>query len=234
MISGRSQRAVWVLSAAAFLLIDCESHSDHRVERDGSAPEYRPSRPHNYDSLDFFDLINLGSFYEYFQPQGLGALASNSQLVVTGKLLSIAEGRTLGGPKGTPSIRISTSVAEVQVESGVKGTDGRNRIFVEFWHSQVVASTDLMAKLPKTRMIFFLFDATNFMGKDYSERDVFDKGKGLPKGETLWNHWTPLGLIVETDTGLVFPLEPDKSRWLNLNGNDFDGVVSTLSKQLSP
>jgi hypothetical protein len=187
------------LSCAALALAACENTSEpSRIEEDPP-----------------LNVRNDGDFYALLRRVDLAQKAFESKqqmvaasdVVVTGTVVAVEDGRTLGGQPGDPGA-LHTLVARVQVVGASKGTVG-SYVYVELPRSMANSVDDYRARLPNHTMTLYLVTHQR-LGQP---KTVGAVGRGLPAGETLYGLTSRQGMSIEHDGQVHFPLV-NQSMWL--------------------
>jgi hypothetical protein len=180
------------------------------------------SRPAKFATLDFFGLLTEDLHINYSLPTSFEQMWSKSDRVILGRLASVEEGNTYGGPRCSRAMH--TSNLMFQVERDLKA-DRRPNVVVEQVHVRVVLTDDLAAKMPSSRMLVFAVDV-----RKYPPMPGADGGVSRPERD-LYYLLSPQGLLVEGPQGqLAFPLEPDPDKWLNLSSLTMESVVERITR----
>lgn len=150
----------------------------------------------------FFALMNL-TRYNY-QPLDFRGMVAKSDLIVTGQIASVADGRTIDFASG-PSNPIFTSVLTVSINKVLKGDRGARTVQVEVVRAGAISSEELADTYPSRPMVLFL-SPTTWSADTY--RYAYPAGTAAT-GATLYSLRTPQGLVT-TDSAsprLIQPLD---------------------------
>ena len=215
-----------IATVALFSAAACGSSSNPRADATALSDECAAAvrvRPPDYASKDFFGLLTLGLLaINYPLPASFEDLMSRSDRVIVGRLKAVEEGNTYGGPRCSRTAH-HTSNLIFQVERELRA-DGRTGVAVEWLHTRVVLTEDLVAKKPDSRMLAFLEDV-----RKYPPIPGADGGTPGPEKD-LYYFRTPQGLIVEGPGGqLSIPLDPETDRRLDVAGLSLDSLIQRLS-----
>ncbi len=244
----RSRWTARLFVAALLLATACGDGDDDGAEdRDGAGDggvveadcdALAAMRTDAYPDLGFFELLTYAAANNYFPAASVEELAEQSERVFVGKIVAVAPGNLYApddGPSGAGGAMGSKSMAvgPVRCARGVRHTTnltfdvsldvrgkGPRQVVVEWSHSRLVFTADLMGKLPPQNMLAFVSDYRRF-----------PLPAGAPPGafKTPFSYFqTPLGLITDTAAGLVFPLESERSLWPEVPGKTLAAIVEAL------
>jgi hypothetical protein len=166
-----------------------------------SLPE-RPSRTTTHHDIAhsdaFYQLLNATSMNE---PDLDGSkLIDEAALIVRGRLVSVADGRTIDFASG-PSNPIHTLIFQVEVAETMKGSADKY-IYVEYIRGGIPVA-DFDAILPDDEFVLFLRDADTW---DRTVHKFVNEGRGRPESTQLYALQTQKGLMLQVAGRVVQPL----------------------------
>lgn len=155
-----------------------------------------------HEPSTFFELLRHAIHTRYTSVTGVSEMTRFSELVVVAKMVSVEEG---GIALGTQTV-----VAKLHVSRVLKGEERDQEVYVELLRGPIATADKLNRLVPHESGVWFLQGALNSASSPLDER----RGEGLPTDEVLYAPASPQGFVMESDGGLVQPLEPDPLLWL--------------------
>jgi hypothetical protein len=153
-------------------------------------------------------------------PRSAAQIVDDSDVIVTGTVAAVAEGRTVDFAEG-PSHPIPMAVLEVTPTEAVKGEVGPS---VYFEYIRGGASAEMLSKrLPQEQLMFFLHESLNWDSATYKSDD---RSRGLPDGATLYELTSQRGLLMESNGRVTQALDPSDQQLFS--GATLDDVIGEV------
>jgi hypothetical protein len=139
-------------------------------------------------------------------PLNAAQLVTKARTIVRGRLVGVAEGRTIDFATGA-SNPINTAVFQVEVTRVLKGAPTPD-VYLEFIRGGIPVASIASVLPDGLDLLVFLSKADGWVAPTYR---IDGEGKGHPPGTILETYLTQEGWVIDAAGGIQHPLADDPS-----------------------
>jgi hypothetical protein len=171
----------------------------------------------------FFELLAFTRVFPV--PQTVDEMVKGSDVIASAHFDDVMDGRVIDFAEGA-SNPMYTAVFKLSIDASIKGPS-IPFAYVEFVRGGI--PVERMKKLPPREMpIVVLLRPADDGGWDQATYKFENGGSGFPPSEILRTFLYPAGIIVESSTGLEYPLADDPGQRI-LDGNTLTDAEQELA-----
>ncbi|MDQ0821264.1 hypothetical protein QFZ79_003638 [Arthrobacter sp. V4I6] len=152
-----------------------------------------------------------GPIYDYDPRRSPDELAQLSQLVVSGTISAVREGRTMVYPANAPGIEGPTTIVlvitDVTAVSGQQQAGNDGSVYLELQGAKLPDPVNYSRALPAgARVAAYLVPAGEGTPDERTDVAIANPAAGRPAGQALYLPAGPQGLAIQAQGNVVWPL----------------------------